>query len=275
MKKAFYLFMLLLVVVTACENGPKRLQLMNENDSLQNVIHQRDAALDEMITSINIIEEGFRTINEAQGRVNLDMVGSEKSKSDKLLEDIAFISSTLAKNKEQIELLQKQLEKSKSGSKQLKVMVENLQKQLNEKSLQVQTLQTALAQKNIHIEELDKTIAELKQAQEVSERVISLQESELNSVWYAIGTKRELKGENILSGGDVLREANANMDYFTKADMRELKSINTYAKSAKLLTSHPESSYNMVRDENKMYTLNIVDHVAFWSVSRYLVIQVK
>ena len=201
MKKAFYLFMLLLVVVTACENGPKRLQLMNENDSLQNVIHQRDAALDEMITSINIIEEGFRTINEAQGRVNLDMVGSEKSKSDKLLEDIAFISSTLAKNKEQIELLQKQLEKSKSGSKQLKVMVENLQKQLNEKSLQVQTLQTALAQKNIHIEELDKTIAELKQAQEVSERVISLQESELNSVWYAIGTKRELKGENILSGG--------------------------------------------------------------------------
>ncbi|MBR3884715.1 MAG: hypothetical protein IKJ31_08190 [Bacteroidaceae bacterium] len=275
MKKAFYLFMLLLVVVTACENGPKRLQLMNENDSLQNVIHQRDAALDEMITSINIIEEGFRTINEAQGRVNLDMVGSEKSKSDKLLEDIAFISSTLAKNKEQIELLQKQLEKSKSGSKQLKVMVENLQKQLNEKSLQVQTLQTALAQKNIHIEELDKTIAELKQAQEVSERVISLQESELNSVWYAIGTKRELKGENILSGGDVLREANANMDYFTKADMRELKSINTYAKSAKLLTSHPESSYNMVRDENKMYTLNIIDPVAFWSVSRYLVIQVK
>lgn len=275
MKKAIYLFMLLLVVVTACENGPKRLQLMNENDSLQNVIHQRDAALDEMITSINIIEEGFRTINEAQGRVNLDMVGSEKSKSDKLLEDIAFISSTLAKNKEQIELLQKQLEKSKSGSKQLKVMVENLQKQLNEKSLQVQTLQTALAQKNIHIEELDKTIAELKQAQEVSERVISLQESELNSVWYAIGTKRELKGENILSGGDVLREANANMDYFTKADMRELKSINTYAKSAKLLTSHPESSYNMVRDENKMYTLNIIDPVAFWSVSRYLVIQVK
>lgn len=275
MKKAFYLFMLLLVVVTACENGPKRLQLMNENDSLQNVIHQRDAALDEMITSINIIEEGFRTINEAQGRVNLDMIGSEKSKSDKLLEDIAFISSTLAKNKEQIELLQKQLEKSKSGSKQLKVMVENLQKQLNEKSLQVQTLQTALAQKNIHIEELDKTIAELKQAQEVSERVISLQESELNSVWYAIGTKRELKGENILSGGDVLREANANMDYFTKADMRELKSINTYAKSAKLLTSHPESSYNMVRDENKMYTLNIIDPVAFWSVSRYLVIQVK
>ena len=72
-----------------------------------------------------------------------------------------------------------------------------------------------------------------------------------------------------------MREANANMDYFTKADMRELKSINTYAKSAKLLTSHPESSYNMVRDENKMYTLNIVDHVAFWSVSRYLVIQVK
>lgn len=264
----------MLLAMVACENGPKRAQLMNENDSLQNVIRQRDTALDEMITSINIIEEGFRSINEAQGRVNLDMT-YEKSKSDRLLEDIAFISSTLAKNKEQIELLQKQLEKSQSGSKQLKVMIENLQKQLNEKGLEVATLQTALAEKNIHIEELDKTIAELKQVKEVNERVISLQESELNSVWYAIGTKRELKGEKILSGGEVLREPNANMGYFTKADMRELNSIDTYAKSAKLLTSHPASSYNLVRDENKMYTLKITDPVAFWSVSRYLVIQVK
>lgn len=275
MKQTIISLVLLLAVVTACENDPKRAQLISENDSLQNVIRQRDTALDEMITSINIIEEGFRSINEAQGRVNLDMAGNEKSKSDKLLEDIAFISSTLAKNKEQIDLLKKQLANSQSSSKQLKVMIENLQKQLNEKSNEIATLQTALAEKDIHIEELDKAVAELTKTKEVNERVISLQESELNTVWYAIGTKRELKGENILSGGKVLREPDANMGYFTKADMRELKSIETYSKSAKLLTSHPESSYNLVRGDNKMYTLNITDPVAFWSVSRYLVIQVR
>lgn len=275
MKKTITLFLSLLAIITSCENGPKRAKLINDNDSLRNVITQRDAALDEMIHSINLIEEGFRSINEAQGRVNLDATINEKSATDRLHEDITFISNTLAKNKEEIERLKKQLDKSQSGSKQLKKMIENLQAQLLEKGREIENMQALLAEKNIHIEELDKAVANLTKQTKADAQTILQQEGELNTVWYAIGTKRELKNENILDSGEVLRENDANMDYFTKADMRELTSINTYAKSAKLLTSHPESSYTLVRDENKMYTLKITDPKAFWSISRYLVIQVR
>ena len=79
----------------------------------------------------------------------------------------------------------------------------------------------------------------------------------------------------ILKSGDVLRETNANLDYFTKADMRELTTVNTYAKKAKLLTTHPSDSYKLEKDANKQYVLTITDANKFWSVSRYLVIQVR
>ncbi|MBQ8450729.1 MAG: hypothetical protein IJY64_07445 [Bacteroidaceae bacterium] len=54
-----------------------------------------------------------------------------------------------------------------------------------------------------------------------------------------------------------------------------MKTINTYAKSAKLLTTHPENSYSLERNSNKQYILTIKDAVTFWSISKYLVIQVK
>ena len=97
----------------------------------------------------------------------------------------------------------------------------------------------------------------------------------MNTVWYAIGTKSELKEEKILRSGDVLQEQDANLDYFTKADKRSLTTIPTNAKGAKLLTIHPEGSYRLERDKNKEYVLTITNPDKFWELSRYLVIQVR
>ena len=47
------------------------------------------------------------------------------------------------------------------------------------------------------------------------------------------------------------------------------------SKSAKLLTTHPSSSYALVRDANKQYTLRITNPQIFWSTSKYLVVLVK
>lgn len=273
---------ILLIIATAviaassCTNSPKREQLISKNDSLRAEIEQRDAVLEEMIGTINLIEQGFRSISEAQGRINLDdAISSEKSRAEILQNDIDFISETLAKNKAEIQRLQSQIKNNKTASKQLQTMIENLQNQLMQKSRDLETMQAALAEKNIHIEKLDKTISELSKTNETNERIISIQDSELNSVWYAIGTKRELKEQKILKSGDVLRETDANLDYFTKADLRELTQINTYAGRAKLLTNHPANSYKLERNSDKQYILTITNPDAFWSTTRYLVIQVR
>ena len=275
MKKIILSIVAVAALLSSCQDGPKREQLISQNDSLQAVIASRDAALEEMLYTINRVEEGFRAINEAQGRINLDAVGSEKSRTESIENDFAYINETLQRNKQEIENLRAQLSKNQGAYKQLKSMLDNLQAQFDKKSAELEAMQAELSKRDIRIEQLDRTVEQLAQSNQRSEQTIEIQDAELNTVWYAVGTKRELKDENILKSGDVLRATNANLGYFTKADLRELRTINTYARRAKLLTTHPEGSYKLQRDANKQYVLTITDAVAFWSVSKYLVIQVR
>lgn len=281
MKKTIFLLVAIATLFASCTNGPKKADLISQNDSLRSVLASRDAAMDEMINTINVVEQGFKAINEAQGRINLD-AAAEQSKLVTLQKDINFINETLQKNKQQIAELEEKLSKNQSYSKQLKTMVEKLKKELAEKNEQIAALQQELSQKNIHIEELDKSVQqltgsvdELSATKAANEKIISAQENALNAVWYAIGTKSELKEQKILDGKKVLRDAAANMSYFTKCDRRELKTIETHEKSAKLLTTHPEGSYKLERNSEKKYVLTITDADNFWSVSKYLVIQVR
>ena len=281
MKKTIFLLVAIATLFASCTNGPKKADLISQNDSLRSVLASRDAAMDEMINTINVVEQGFKAINEAQGRINLD-AAAEQSKLVTLQKDINFINETLQKNKQQIAELEEKLSKNQSYSKQLKTMVEKLKKELAEKNEQIAALQQELSQKNIHIEELDKSVQqltgsvdELSAAKAANEKIISAQDNALNTGWYAIGTKSELKEQKILDGKKVLRDAAANMSYFTKCDRRELKTIETHEKNAKLLTTHPEGSYKLERNSEKKYVLTITDADNFWSVSKYLVIQVR
>ena len=60
-----------------------------------------------------------------------------------------------------------------------------------------------------------------------------------------------------------------------KIDIRTDKEIKLYSKRAELLTTHPAGSYELVKDAKGQLTLKITNPTEFWSVSRYLVIQVK
>ena len=75
--------------------------------------------------------------------------------------------------------------------------------------------------------------------------------------------------------GDKVLQQNFNKNYFTKIDIRVTREIKLYSKSARLLTSHPMGSYELTRDNNKMYTLVITNPQLFWSTSKYLVAVVK
>ena len=125
MKNYIYSIIALVLLMTSCTGGPNKAELISQNDSLKSILAARDAALDEMILTINTVEEGFKLINEAQGRVKLDG-GLEQSKVESLKNDIKFINETLEKNRKQIAELEKKLSSSDSHSKQLKTMVEKV-----------------------------------------------------------------------------------------------------------------------------------------------------
>lgn len=276
------------VMLSSCGNMGRNEALKAQNDSLNIVLSERESELEEIMSAFNEVQEGFRLINEAEKRVDLQNGAVEgSSASQKIREDIRFISEKLQSNRERIAELEKQLSNSKHASSQLKKAFENLKAELLAKTQQIETLQTELASKNIRIAELDDAIMGLNQhvddlkAENVAKsKMVAAQDKALNTAWFVFGTSSELKEQKIISKKllqktKVLEGDDFNKDYFTQIDIRIDKEIKLYSKSAKLLTAHPEGTYELVKDDKGQLTLVITNPNKFWSVSRYLVIEVK
>lgn len=252
-----------------------------KDDSLQQIISQRDTQINNMMATMNEIQEGFNEISEAENRVNLIQDDERADKASQIKENIKFIADRMQQNRELIKKLQGQLRDSDFKSQELKKVIANMLRQLDEKDQQLQQFRAELDAKNIHIAELDETISnlnnnvtELKSESDEKSQIINNQETQLNTAWYVFGTRPELKDQRILMGDKVLQQ-NFNKNYFTKIDIRVTREIKLYSKSARLLTSHPAGSYELTRDNNKMYTLAITNPQLFWSTSKYLVVVVK
>lgn len=272
---------------TACETKKQQESVtVTSADSLQQILNQKESELNDMVSTLNEIQDGFRKINEAQGRISVERQKGEQNRKAAILEDMQVIQHTMQLNNELIANLRQQLKESKSSNSQLKKTMEatiaSLSAQLDDLNKQMDELRTQLAEKNITIAEqgeqisnLKGNVSELTAQNDNKARTVATQDKELNKAFYVFGTKRELKEQNILKDGEVLRSGNFNKDYFTQIDIRVDKVIKLYSKSAKLMTTHPADSYSLDKDAKGQYTLRITDPTRFWSVSKYLVIIVK
>ena len=282
-----HLSILLLFVVAltlgSCGNTQPKADTADtaQNDSLQKIISQKDSEINDIMETFNQIQEGLREINEAENRVSIVKDGEGSNKRQQIVENIKFIASTMQQNRALISKLRQQLRESSVRGDQLQKTVDELVKQIDEKDRQLKQLSAELEAKNIHIAELDKTISSLNDnvsslQDESSQKTetINQQDVQLNTAWFAYGTKKELKQQHIIEGSKVL-QSNFNKSFFTKIDIRVNTEIKFYSKSAKLLTMHPSSSYALERDANNKYVLRISNPQLFWSTSKYLVIQVK
>lgn len=287
MKKLVLLFVIAPMLM-ACGNGTEKSVDNSNNDSVNKILNQKDAEINNLLGTINDIQDGLRQITEAQGRINSLKSGVEGSAAEDIRENIAFIQRIMDLNRDRIEQLQRQLHNSNINADNLRQTIESIQQQVAEKDAQIEKLTSELAAKNSKILEQATEISKLNdentglqqdkenlsQANEAKARTINQQDRDLNRAWYVFGTKKELKEHNILKKGDVLTQG-FNKNYLTEIDIRNVKHIALGSKSAKLLTTHPSSSYVLEKGADKKYTLRITDANAFWSVSKYLVVLVK
>lgn len=303
MKKVMLFAVCAVMALTGCNSGQKKMNPADiQNDSLRSIIQARDNEINDMMGTLNDIQQGFSEINAAENRVSIAKDGEGADKATVIKQQIQFIAQRMKENRELIKKLQDQLRETGFKGDQMKKTIENLQAQLIQKDGELKKLRAELQAKNIHIAELDETIsglnsdvaslntsvqnlsteksnltkekAQLQTESNKKSETISTQDKQLNTAWYVFGTKKELKQNNILNGGKVLREG-FNRNYFTKIDIRVDKEIKLYSKSAKILTAHPSSSYSLTKDTNGQYVLRISDPESFWSTSKYLVVQVK
>ena len=286
------------VVIAACictamlascgQNSADYKKLKAENDSLRIENTKGQAEMDEMLATLNDVEADIQSIRDAENYLNIQQQNGDLAKSNRelLKENMQLISETLKKNKQQLGELQDKLKKSGIQSAALKKTIDRLSSELDQKATMIVALQEDLAKKNVRIQELDEMVSSLNEdvenlattAKAQSEKIDS-QDKALNTAFYCFGTSKELKDQKILSGGGLFSKSKAlqsgfNKDYFISIDIREVKEIPLFAGKAKLKSNHPEGSYEFVKDEDGNLTLKITDTKAFWSLGKYLVIEV-
>ncbi len=246
-------------------------------------VQLRNEAAD-MSKTLQLIVEGFRKINEAEGIVTK----SEAEGSDRqvIMENMAFIQKKLKDNRQHINELQQLLRNARQTSKETKAayeaMVDEFAQQLENKGKEIDKLKEQLAQQNIiiaeqdeQIEQLNENVSDLTTQNQEKERAMADQDKKLHTAWYVYGTKKELREQKILERSDVLKSSNFNKSYFKEIDTRETTTIRLYSDKVDIKTSHPSDSYVIEEDKNEECTLRITNPEKFWSVSKYLVVVVK
>ena len=272
------------MALTACnekKNNATEDALIQQRDSLTRIIQQKDNEIDDMVATMNDIQEGFRAINEAEQRVTIAKNGEGTTAAEGIRENMEFIQNQMQQNRELISKLRNQLRQSSVKADQLRRTLETLSQQLEEKDVKLRMLQAELEAKDVQIGELNQqvttlsgNVSHLQEESSQKSQTINSQDKQLNTAWFVYGTKKELKDQRIIEDGKVLR-SNFNREYFTMIDIRIDKEIRLYSRSAKILTAHPQSSYTLLQDANKQYILRITNPQLFWSTSKYLVVLVK
>ncbi len=281
------------LLLSGCVEKSKKFQdLQAQLDSLQAAKAEQDKEVDEVFAIINGIEDGLESIRESENiisvQTNKDGLNVTSSKKEQIMNDINIIQQALNSYQEQLTKLEKE---NKYQSAQYKKRLASLQKQLEKQSQTIATLEQELAQKNVIIAEQKQQISELgnkvsslssdvqnlsTQSEALKSQVAS-QDEEINTVYYVVGTKSELKESGVLSGGSLFKAAKisdkTNKENFVRVDRRVITEINTNSSKAKLLSTHDSSSYKMVI-ENGETMIQITDSKLFWEKTKYLVIQV-
>jgi Chromosome segregation ATPases len=286
MKKIVFISLVIVAgFFTSCvKNSSEYKSLQAQRDSLALVNAQSTAELDEILSILNEVEENFREIKTAESYISTQSTTPGEmtpSVRERLKSNMQFISETLEKNRQQITDLEQRLKNSNVKSGQLQKTIESLRTQLDEKTETLAILQDDLRRKNYEISKLGENVAALSQNVNELEtqskeqlQIIKQQWSELNTVYYCFGTSKELKEQKILEGGKL--GTNFNHAYFTKIpDLNQFHSILLLAKKGKLISNHPQGSYEFVKDGNGKAVLNILDPVNFWSLTKYLVVEVN
>jgi chromosome segregation ATPase len=284
------IFILSVVVFTSCGQHKKDIARMQaKQDSIAQLNVQKDNSILEFIGSMNEIQANMDSVKRIQKLVSVQTSSGTELKADakkRIIEDIKQINDLLEKNKALMKSLQGKLNSSNTKIKELQTMIEMQTKQMAEKDVELARLNTDLENLNINVKGLNQKIetitAESEATISAKNQAIEEKTNELNTAYYAFGSKKELTEKNViekeggvLGMGKTLKiKKDFNRDYFMKIDIREFKQLPLNTKKAKLVSYHPDGSYHFT-GEKTVESLIIDKPEEFWKASKYLLIVVE
>ncbi len=271
-----------LTLLWSCKEDPTQSEqykkLEQDNQAVAAESGMKDSTINSMFGAFNRISENLRAIKEKQGLLGKNEQGGVEKGADmeqKMAADLYMIDSLLSENKKLIERMRRNAKTNKSKIAELEKTIAELEQAISEKGAEIDSLKEQLTSTNA-------SLASMIQMYQDKDQLATTQRSELNKAYYCVGTSKELTANGVLtkSGGFIgigkvsqLNTKGLNLEYFKQVDITQMLEIPINAKKAKLITSHPAGSYKMEVNAGKTDKLTITDPNAFWSVSKYCVVQ--
>ena len=152
-----------------------------------------------------------------------------------------------------------------------------------EQEQQIAELNEELQNKNATIRVLNQNVADLTASNEEKDHTIARKIAEANKAYYVVGTFKDLKSLGVIDKIGVSKrrqQTTTSMEtsVFTEIDRTQVTSISINAKKVKVVSKHPETSYQLVEDPNDSKVisyLKVLDPDQFWKYTDYLVISTR
>ena len=279
MKKILILLVCFLPLAWSCNNesgsGDENLDPKDQQiKELQAQLSQKDSTVNDMFSFVNEVEDNLNNIEASQMKIAESKKGNTEVKADvkeSIKDHIQNINTLLEKNKQLVARLEKALRNSNMKVESLQKTIDMLNQQIQQKDAEIADLKSQLEKLNFTVQELSASVADLTSQNEQKSQFIDQQTVELNTAYYVIGLRKDLKTKGVIVGDKVSQKVNP--ENFVKVDIRYLTEIKLNMKRAKLLTTHPDGSYELVMNGKTIDKIAIKNPKSFWSISKFLVVQ--
>jgi hypothetical protein len=264
----------------------QKVTFSNQVTAFSQKLNERDSLINEWVTTFNQIEKDLDAIKQREKIITIKSSDSEflKNKKDQVLHDIKYINTLLENNKAKIAALNAQLQKSGITIKGMQDKIAELEASVKQYENDIAELKTTLVKKDFEISQLNSKMSDLDLTITQQNEKITDQTRKLNQAFLVCGTYKDLRDKGILSkeGGFLgigRKEALVNGfsdSLFKKIDVTETKTITINSRDAKLITEHPEGSYEIINgNDKKIASIEIRNPDEFWKISKYAVIEIK
>jgi DNA repair exonuclease SbcCD ATPase subunit len=274
------------MLVIGCNNNKDELQkqltdAQNARTSLQQDITDRDAYFEQVMKSVNEVYADLEKARIKEGVLKKSGAGVEGPPQytnalsrDRLIQNINEIGSSLQENRKKIAAIQTRMKQFKGQIAGLNSLIENLKASIQEREQSITQLQAK-------VEGLQATMAEKTKQLEEKESTISDQQRTLNTAFYVVGTRDELRKKGIITdegwflwgllGSTTIMNSGFDQSNFTPIDKTKDQTIKVDGRIEEILPRRNSNLFAATQKEEKSSELTIMSPGRFWQ-ENYLVI---
>jgi myosin heavy subunit len=274
-------------MMASCDTPSTKQQLAETqtlNDSLMFVTLQQQNEIADLVGTLGDISAQLDKVNNAISIEGDDARTDLVSQRERLMKKLEAVQQRIEEKQQALDELQKKYSSALGQNKELKKTIDRMQGEINgyiariaQYESDIQTKDRQIAQLNNDLSSTQDSLSQVSQENASQKNVMAAQDKMLNSGFYIVGSKKELKnigvlGKDGLFSATKISSTSFDTSVFHQIDIREVTEIPLGSRDAKIMSQMPKDSYKLEKDYDKNLKIVILDPAQFWSITRYLVV---